>query len=375
MHMKNTLIFGAFLAVMAFIGTFAGSAITVAATGESPIEIVMRWREEDAAQESTPVDVASNDNPDVMQPEPENSVQGTEPQRGGDQVNDNLQENKDIFLGSTKVDFELHPVMSGLGNNYLFDITVGHTEKKVIESVSSDELTEFMNSIDFSGTNGNAVLMFEDGTGITIMQDSKIYYADYGYVDVSDGEFTMTDRLGALWNDTGDGWYYKTVDEMRNIDAGEKEIEPVKPSNDPETSPSNTPAADVPKPSAESGQSSSQQKSSGGGNGSASAIKPVDPQKPASGGGQSSSQSNPSGAAGNSGSSSKPVDTSNPSNDGSSSSAYAGKSSTDGNSTTNEITGSLDRTAYWVDDGKSYHFSSGCRSLAKSKNIVPERME
>lgn len=38
-------------------------------------------------------------------------------------------------------------------------------------------------------------------------------------------------------------------------------------------------------------------------------------------------------------------------------------------STTNEITGSLDKPAYWVDGGKSYHFSQDCVSLSRSKNI------
>lgn len=38
-------------------------------------------------------------------------------------------------------------------------------------------------------------------------------------------------------------------------------------------------------------------------------------------------------------------------------------------STTNEITGNLSRTAYWTTGGKSYHFSSSCPSLSRSKNI------
>lgn len=37
--------------------------------------------------------------------------------------------------------------------------------------------------------------------------------------------------------------------------------------------------------------------------------------------------------------------------------------------TTNEITGSLSRTAYWTPSGKSYHFSKSCPSLSRSKNI------
>lgn len=38
-------------------------------------------------------------------------------------------------------------------------------------------------------------------------------------------------------------------------------------------------------------------------------------------------------------------------------------------STTDEITGPLARTAYWVSGGKSYHFSSNCPSLSRSTNI------
>ena len=38
--------------------------------------------------------------------------------------------------------------------------------------------------------------------------------------------------------------------------------------------------------------------------------------------------------------------------------------------TTNEITGSLSRTAYWTKSGKSYHFSKSCPSLSRSKNIL-----
>lgn len=38
-------------------------------------------------------------------------------------------------------------------------------------------------------------------------------------------------------------------------------------------------------------------------------------------------------------------------------------------SITNEITGDLSRVAYWVDGGESYHFSRGCRSLARSTNV------
>lgn len=36
---------------------------------------------------------------------------------------------------------------------------------------------------------------------------------------------------------------------------------------------------------------------------------------------------------------------------------------------TDEITGPLSKTTYWTPKGKSYHFSSGCRTLSRSKTI------
>lgn len=99
--------------------------------------------------------------------------------------------------------------------------------------------------------------------------------------------------------------------------------------------------------------------------------KAADVPKPSSSGGQSGSQTKAVSKPDSSGSASKPVDTVKPSNG--KSAAGTNKSSSSGtwgeSSTTNEITGSLDRKSYWVDGGKSYHFSSGCPSLSKSKNI------
>ena len=58
------------------------------------------------------------------------------------------------------------------------------------------------------------------------------------------------------------------------------------------------------------------------------------------------------------------ADSSASSGDSSPSSGSWGQSST-----TNGTTDNLNHTVYWVPGGKSYHFSSGCRSLARSKNI------
>lgn len=64
----------------------------------------------------------------------------------------------------------------------------------------------------------------------------------------------------------------------------------------------------------------------------------------------------------------KPTPTPTPKSPGGSSGG--GNSGSWGNgSTTNEITGSLNRTAYWTPKGKSYHFSKSCPSLARSKTI------
>lgn len=38
-------------------------------------------------------------------------------------------------------------------------------------------------------------------------------------------------------------------------------------------------------------------------------------------------------------------------------------------SITNEITGDLNRTAYWTNGGRSYHFNRNCPSLSNSRNV------
>lgn len=82
-NIKNTLIFGAFLAVMAFVGTFAGSAITTAMTGESPVQIVMRWREEGTRNAGKTTDEDGTANQQQVgakgQPGGEDYINGLEP--------------------------------------------------------------------------------------------------------------------------------------------------------------------------------------------------------------------------------------------------------------------------------------------------------
>jgi len=53
----------------------------------------------------------------------------------------------------------------------------------------------------------------------------------------------------------------------------------------------------------------------------------------------------------------------------SSGSGSGNSNSSGGSGITNEITGNLGRTAYWTPGGRSYHFSSNCRSLSRSRNI------
>lgn len=184
-------------------GLVGGSMLTKVLLGEYPVQMIMRWHEQDKIKNDTSEDLQDiNKSTDIP---PSN--------------NDNTVSN--IKSSLSDISFEKHQVTSGIGDKYLFDILVGNTTKDVMNKVSSDELTEFLSGIDFDGTNGNAVIMFEDGTGISVMEASRTYTANYGHIDISDGEFTIVERLGAIWNDNENGWYYMTVDEMRQADAAD----------------------------------------------------------------------------------------------------------------------------------------------------------
>lgn len=82
-----------------------------------------------------------------------------------------------------------------------------------------------------------------------------------------------------------------------------------------------------------------------------------------------SSTPTPPKSSGSSGSSGSGQSEDKPNQNSSSSGNSSSSDSWGESSTTNEVTGSLDKDAYWVDGGKSYHFTSGCTSLSKSKNI------
>lgn len=119
-----------------------------------------------------------------------------------------------VSLGSAFVSFDLYELPGGTGEAVL----AGYTTKSVIENITSAELTAFMEELDFTGTNGTILLLFGDGTGLTIRQPLCTVYADYGYIDDNGGRFAMTGRLGAVRNDPGDpetGWYYTTIQEMQ----------------------------------------------------------------------------------------------------------------------------------------------------------------
>lgn len=104
-------------------------------------------------------------------------------------------------------------------------------------------------------------------------------------------------------------------------------------------------------------------------------VQTVPNPEPDDTGNQSGQTNKPSAQTSNSGASVNETDSpkssetalSNPSSGLSSSNKGGGNWGED--STTNEITGSLFKTAYWVNSGKSYHFTQDCPSLSRSTNI------
>lgn len=116
-----------------------------------------------------------------------------------------------IKLGdSDMVTIRKHPVLDGNGT-YLFDIGVGETATDTIKDISSGELSAFINALDFESYGyKHIVLSFEDGTGIVFSDDNSSY--DYGYVDISSGNFKLTERLGSIQNDNNN-WNYITATE------------------------------------------------------------------------------------------------------------------------------------------------------------------
>lgn len=143
-----------------------------------------------------------------------------QPESGGSgKASDSLQ------LGDVPISLKAHPVKNGTGTETLFDIGVGKIEKSDAQKASSDQFNQFLDSLDFTDFHGTIVLEFEDGTGLVFSEGTKNVSADYGALDLSEGNFTITQRLGAAWNDADQGWYYMTVEEMRQKDEAQQPLE------------------------------------------------------------------------------------------------------------------------------------------------------
>lgn len=125
-----------------------------------------------------------------------------------------------VQLGERFVTIKKHPVLNGSGNSVVLNIGVGEIAKADMEKISSDDLDAFIAGLDFDSYGyNNIVLEFDDGTGLIFVKGMSGFSNEYGVVDVSKGKFEMIEKLGAIWNDTGEGWYYMTVEEMEAKDA------------------------------------------------------------------------------------------------------------------------------------------------------------
>lgn len=145
-------------------------------------------------------------------PAPQESAEETDGASGGDSYS--------VPLGDFSVVIQRHPVLNGSRTEALFDIGVGETTTAAMTALSSEDLSAFIAGLDFE-THGyeNIVLKFDDGTGLVFRKGSANFTDDYGVVDVAPGNFEMVERYGAIWNDTGEGWYYMTVEEMAAADS------------------------------------------------------------------------------------------------------------------------------------------------------------
>lgn len=161
-----------------------------------------------------------NEAPVMVTPSDVSTVPPAEPtgEETGDQEPGTVADSYTVPLGGSNVAIKRHPVLSGSGAAIL-DIGVGETSAEVMAAVSSDELSAFIGALDFESYGyNNIVLSFEDGTGLVFGKGLSSLTADYGYVDVAPGNFEITERLGAIWNE-GEGWYYMTVAEMEAEDS------------------------------------------------------------------------------------------------------------------------------------------------------------
>lgn len=119
-----------------------------------------------------------------------------------------------IPLGdSCIVSIKPHSVRNGSSSKTLFTIGLGEVDSKIVSSISSDDLDIFIARISELTEFNSIVLCFEDGTGIVFNNSTSSFTNDYGFIDVSNGNFEITERLGALWKKSGK-WVYMTEQEM-----------------------------------------------------------------------------------------------------------------------------------------------------------------
>ncbi len=119
-----------------------------------------------------------------------------------------------IPLGdSYNVSIKPHPVRNGSSSKALFTIGLGEVDSKIVSSISSEDLDVFIERTSELTEFNIIVLCFEDGTGIVFNNSTSSFTNDYGFIDVSNGNFEITERLGAIWKKSGK-WVYMTEQEM-----------------------------------------------------------------------------------------------------------------------------------------------------------------
>lgn len=126
-----------------------------------------------------------------------------------------------IPLGnSCVVTIKPHPVRNSSSSKTLFTIGLGEADSEVVSSISSDDLNVFIEGTRKLTEFNIIVLCFEDGTGIVFNNSTSSFTNDYGFIDVSSGNFEITERLGAILKQDGK-WVYMTEEEMIAADESD----------------------------------------------------------------------------------------------------------------------------------------------------------
>lgn len=126
-----------------------------------------------------------------------------------------------IPLGnSCVVTIKPHRVRNSLSSKTLFTIGLGEADSEVVSSISSDDLNIFIEGTRKLTEFNIVVLCFEDGTGIVFNNSTSSFTNDYGFIDVSSGNFEITERLGAILKQDGK-WVYMTEEEMIAADESD----------------------------------------------------------------------------------------------------------------------------------------------------------